>query len=95
MTLKPLRLLFEAFCWCPLKCISCAQGRREYRATGRAFHPEMLECILIRISSQASIESIDLFSLGEPLLNKRLSELFTLCKRFAKSVCVSTWEQPK
>jgi wyosine [tRNA(Phe)-imidazoG37] synthetase (radical SAM superfamily) len=55
----------------------------------------MLERILIRSSSQASIESIDLFNLGEPLLNKRLSELFTLCKRFAKSVCVSTWEQPK
>jgi hypothetical protein len=50
----------------------------------------MLERILIRISSQAPIESIDLFNLGEPLLNKRLPELVTISSRFAKSVCVST-----
>ena len=90
MEVKPLRLFFEAFCFCSLKCISCAQGRREYKASGKAFEPEVLERMLMRLSSQAPIESIDLFNLGEPLLNKRLSELVSISTRFAKSVCVST-----
>jgi MoaA/NifB/PqqE/SkfB family radical SAM enzyme len=93
--LKLLRLLFEAFCWCPLKCISCAQDGRECRATGRASEPEMLERILMRISGLASVGSIGLFNLGEPLLNNRLSELVTISTRFAKSVCVSAGEQTK
>ena len=95
MKLKPLRLFFEALCWCSLKRISCAQGRREYQAARRAFQPKMLERILRRISSQVPIKNIDLFNLGKPLLNRRLPELATIPTRFAKSVCVSTWEQPK
>jgi len=55
----------------------------------------MLGHILIRISSQAPVASIDLFNLGAPLLNKRLPELATISKRFARSVCVSSWEQPQ
>jgi len=53
-----------------------------------AFQPEMSERILMRITCQAPIESIDLFNLGEPLLNRRLPGLVTISARFAECLSV-------
>lgn len=88
--MKPLNLFFEAFGWCALECISCAQGRREGQPTRRAFPPNALERILLRLDAQASIASVDLFNTGEPLLHRDLPELVYIARRYCRRVVVST-----
>lgn len=87
--MRPINLQFEAFDFCPLKCNSCPQGRREHQSTYWALDPGMLESALKRIRAQREIEDVALIGWGEPLMNKALPDLIRIAKRYG-IVWVST-----
>jgi len=80
--MKAINLGFEAFDFCPLRCNSCPQGRREHTSTGRALSPALLQRALVAVYNQRPINTIGLIGWGEPLLNPKLPELVHIAKRF-------------
>lgn len=51
--MKPLNLLFEPFNFCPLKCCSCPQGRRELDLDSEVLKPSDLLDMLQIVAEQA------------------------------------------
>lgn len=82
---KPLNLGFEPYDFCPLRCNSCPQGRREVESTHRNMTAGQLERMLGRISGQRRINTIELIGWGEPLLNPALPELVRVGNRYGNT----------
>lgn len=87
--MKPINLGFDTYDFCPLKCNSCPQGRREHDSTYRSIEPDMLRRMLARIREQREINQITLIGWGEPLMHPKLPDLVRIAKPYGK-VWVST-----
>ncbi len=87
--MKPLNLGFDTYDFCPLRCNSCPQGRREHDSTHRAIGVGALQAMLERIAKQREINQITLIGWGEPLLHPKLPDLVRIAKPYGK-VWVST-----
>ncbi len=71
---------------CDLSCTMCARQKLKLRA--RDMDPELFERLIAE--SRPYLEMVNLFGLGEPLLDPHLADRVRFCKAHGVKTCIST-----
>lgn len=75
---------------CNLRCQMCPLSDENYSPMGKPLHVSLAEFKLLLDRLPASIESVSLQGLGEPLLNRELPEIIRYAKNQGKAVSFFT-----
>ena len=85
---RPFELTLDLSTRCQLSCPYCSVGNRTIRRPAGVLSPELNEQVLSELGKTAFI--IWYFSTGEPLLNRRVAEIFTLARQYEIFTVIST-----
>ena len=85
---RPFELTLDLSTRCQLSCPYCSVGNRTIRRPAGMLSPELNEQVLSELGETAFI--IWYFSTGEPLLNRRVAEIFTLARQYEIFAVIST-----
>jgi len=89
MTL-PKTLILETYRGCNLKCPLCViQGYKKFDNAMKPVYPNIIEKLLSEVTLLANVKKMYLHNLGEPLLNKNLTEIISKIKKFYPEIYIS------